>query len=97
MSSYRVVFTSGFEDDLAQIERDVFKFGARQTEQYVTDIIEQCYLLDEMPTRFEQKQVGEFEYRAFPFKGHRIYYQVREQDVIIVAALHHRQLPEKHL
>lgn len=94
---YSVIITDRAKADLQGILEDDSRYAPAARLAYFENIETCCNLLEEMPERFPQHVVNDIQYRSFPFKGHRIYYEIRQRTVFIIAVLHRKQLAEKHL
>jgi len=96
---YNVIITDTAKRTFQNILDDVGRYTPQARLEYLNDLEAQCNLLHDMPERFPELIINIRTYRHFTYKAHRIFYQINYErfEVYIVAILHGRQLPKKHL
>jgi len=87
--------------DLADIRRFTLEqWGVRKAEDYLNNLHEKIQLAAKHPSigidRSESLNLG-YEIRSILCVSHIIYYAVSEKHISVVAVLHQRMAPEKHL
>jgi toxin ParE1/3/4 len=87
--------------DLADIRRFTREqWGLQKADDYSKDIYEKIRLVSEQPgigvDRSKSLQLNQ-EIRSLLCASHIIYYTVAKMDISVVAILHKRMIPKKHL
>ncbi len=95
----RLIFTDEAKHDLLGIRQYTEKrWGKAQAKTYLQDIRSSLHLLSERPNlaskRDEDLGAGVLSY---PCGSHMIYFQIEQDDLLVLAILHQNMVPERHL
>ncbi|MEE4349495.1 MAG: type II toxin-antitoxin system RelE/ParE family toxin [Pacificimonas sp.] len=87
-----VILTAQARFQLAEIEIYTrHQFGSEQAERYIAALLDRCAWLADRPEIASLRPELGTDVRSYAQASHRIYFRMQDDDILVIAVLHHAQ------